>query len=261
METSKGLNFLETLFPLAGVIFIITVGVVLLTQQFHKNLYRQKLKAEELKNHYQLELLRSSIQIQEDERKRIAQDMHDELGAALSITKMQIQQLEGKEKDNTGPLLSALQNIRSLTEASLASMRRISHRLMPPQLETFGLIKTLEAVAKEVNRTSAIQIHIECPSGLVATWPVSLGLYRINMELINNTLTHAEARNITICFEQKPDYVRCIYTDDGKGLESGKEIKGLGFKNISSRISSLEGKISYSKMERGFQAVIHIPLT
>ncbi len=262
METSKGLDFLGTLFPLAGILFVIAIGVVLLTQQFHKNLYRQKLKAEELKNLHQTELLRSSIQVQEEERKRIAQDMHDELGAVLSITKMHVQHLEEKEKNNEAALLPALQNIRSLIETSLASMRRISHELMPPQLETFGLIKTLEAVAKQANDTGNIHIHIENTTGLPAlAWTVSLGLYRINMELINNTIKHAAAKNIMIGFIYTINNIHCTYTDDGKGLDSLAEMNdGLGFKSIEGRVNSLRGNISYEKMETGFRAVIKIPV-
>jgi signal transduction histidine kinase len=262
METSKGLDFLATLLPFAAIIFIIAVGVVLLTQQFNKNLYRQKLKAEELKNLHQVELLRLSIQAQEEERKRIAHDMHDELGAVLSITKMHLQQLEEKAKDTMHELLPALQNIRSLTETSLASMRRISHELMPPQLETFGLVKTLEVVAKQVNNAGAINMHINTADTLSPlSWPADLGLYRICMELVNNTIKHAGAKNITVSFSQSQGDVICTYTDDGKGLTGDSGIDGLGFKSIEGRITSLKGSITYSKIHKGFQAIIKIPFS
>jgi len=262
METSQSFGFIKTILPLAGIIFIIAVGVVLLTQQFHKNIYRQKLQAEELKNIHQSELLRSSIQVQEEERKRIAQDMHDELGAVLSITKMHLQQLEEREKNDRSGLLPALQNIRSLTETSLASMRRISHELMPPQLETFGLLKTLEVVAKQANSTGTIHIQINAANELPElSWPVNLGLYRIIMEMVNNTIRHAGAKHITIGFTTGLHYVNCTYSDDGKGLTDDSGTAGIGFKSIEGRISSLNGSITYDKMDLGFQAVIKIPVT
>ncbi len=89
MGADNQVTFINTLLPFAGILFLIALGVVFLTQQFRKNLYRQQLEQEELKKKHQVELLRSNIQAQEEERKRIAQDMHDELGAALSITRMQ----------------------------------------------------------------------------------------------------------------------------------------------------------------------------
>lgn len=70
----------------------------MLTQQFRKNLYKQKLEHEELKNKHQMDFLRSSIQVREEERKRITRDMHDELGATLSITRMHLLQMERQMK-------------------------------------------------------------------------------------------------------------------------------------------------------------------
>lgn len=261
METTEKLDFLRTLLPLAGIIFIIAVGVVLLTQQFHKNQYRQRLQQEELKNHYQVELLKSSIEVQENERKHIAQDIHDELGAVLSIARMHLVQLEDNEKDKTGNLLPALQNIRSLTETAISSMRRISHQLMPQQLEAFGLVKTLEAVAAQANKTGSIAVHILAANDLPElTWPVKLGLYRINMELMNNTFKHAGANTITIRLDDTGNYITCTYTDDGKGFQDQPGIDGFGHKSIEGRSSSLGGTCTFSDSSAGFKAVIKIPV-
>lgn len=250
-----------TILPLAGIIFIIAVGVVLLIQQFHKNLYRQKLEAEELKYKHQADLLRSSIKAQEEERKRIAHDMHDELGAVLSIAKMHLVQLEEKEKNRPGELLTALRNIRSLTETSMASMRRISHVLMPPQLETFGLVKTLESFARQANSAGGTQIHIKSEGNLLEIpWETSLGLYRIIMELVNNTIRHAGANNITIELENGNGNVRCIYTDDGRGMTPASEWYGIGFKSMEGRLSSLRGTMEFPGPDKGFRVVISIPL-
>lgn len=260
METAENFGFLSTLLPLAGVVFLIAVGVVFLTDQFHKNLYKQKLKEEELKNLHHLELLKSSIQAQEEERKRIAQDIHDELGAILSISKMHLQQIEDQEKDNTGTLLPALQNIRSLTESSLLSMRRISHELMPQQLETFGLVKTLEAVATQANKTGGILVRIIDDDNVQElSWPIKLGIYRIIMELMNNTFKHAGAHSIIIQLYLADNNVYCTYVDDGKGMKDEVLHLGLGLKSIEGRAKSLGGKIRYNKSSNGFNAVIIIP--
>jgi signal transduction histidine kinase len=261
METTENIGFLETLLPMAVVVFLIAAGVVFLTQQFHKNLYKQKLKEEELKNLHHLDLLRSSIQVQEEERKRIAQDIHDELGATLSISKMLLQQVEEQEKNNTGSLLPALQNIRSLTESSLLSMRRISHQLMPQQLETFGLVKTLEAVAAQANKTGTIKVCIiDSDTTEELSWPVKLGLYRINMELMNNSLKHAEANSIIIELDFTDNYISCTYTDNGKGMKDETVRHGLGLTSIEGRAKSLGGTITYDKNCNGFKAVIKIPV-
>lgn len=243
-----------------GIVFIIAIGVVLLNQHFQKNLFRQMLEKEEMKNRHQHELLESSIAVQENERKRMAQDMHDELGAVLSISKMHLQQLENQEAANA-PILPALQNLRLLMETAISSMRRISHELMPPQLETFGLVKTLEAVAVQASRTKSITIHILNDNELpVLDWKLSLGMYRIIMELLNNTLKHAKADAVHVLLEQTGSHLQCVYTDNGIGLPAHAAQYGLGLKSMEGRAQSLGGTVVMGKPDKGFQATIALPL-
>lgn len=260
METAEKLSFSTGILPFVIVVFIIALGVILLTQQFRKNLYRQKLKEEELKSEYQQEILRASILAQEEERKRIAQDLHDELGATLSIVRMHLLQIEQQnhEAGQSGP---ALQNARNLTETALSSMRRISHQLMPPQLENFGLLKTLNAVAEQLNKAGNLHVQIVClnePANL--SWPVKLALYRVCMELINNTIKHAKASKVLIELEGNADYVSCRYTDDGVGLGSQKPDEGLGHKSINGRVVSLGGSVFIgTAVGGGFLCYVKIP--
>ncbi len=260
METTQELNFLSTLFPLVGIIFIIAFGVILLNQHFRKNLIQQKLGKEELKAKHGQELLRSSIEAQEKERKRIANDLHDELGAALSIARMHIIQLEEKNK-NDDEQLKALNNIKVLTESALASMRRISHELMPPQLETFGIIKTLESLALRINTTNSIQLHINADDLPPISWNIELGLYRIILELITNTIKHAKAKEIKINFYRSMDGLVVQYNDDGIGCKNNSSIEGLGTQSLKARISALSGSIRpMVSNEPGFNVKLEIPL-
>ena len=261
MESGNHITFIETLLPFAGIVFFIAIGVVLLTQQFRKNLYRQQLLQEELKNKHQLELLRSSIQAQEEERKRIAQDMHDELGAALSITRMHLLQAERLHGTDSKPLLTDLQNIRSLTESSLESMRRISHELMPAQLEKFGLVKTLETVAEQLNSVGKIELKLSIPAHFPnLDLEVELALYRVFMELINNTLKHTEANRITIELRLDQQAIIGCYTDNGKGMPQENIGSGLGHKSIEGRISSVGGTIAIGNAaQNGFTASLSVP--
>lgn len=263
METTNELNFFTALLPLAGILFIIAIGVILLNQHFQKNLYKQKLIQEELVNQHRHELLKSSIQVQEEERKRIASDLHDELGATLSIARMHLLQLEKQQTGSTF-FTSSLENIRSLTESSLASMRRISHELMPPNLVTFGLINALQDLASKVNSTNEIYINIDCPENSDRLpWEIELGLYRICLELVNNTLKHAEAKQINLELSIEKNHFTLHYEDDGSGLEQNLSSTkvGLGHKSIEARVTAMEGvfKIIYSQ-KRGFIAQIDIPL-
>jgi signal transduction histidine kinase len=262
MEKPEELNFLTLLLPLAGIIFIIAMGVILLQQHFQKNLYRQKLEKERLKAQHQHDLLLSSIQTQEHERKRIACDLHDELGAALSIARMHLVQLEHQNKNTTESLTVPLQRVRSMLETALTSMRRISHELMPPQLEAFGLLRMLKVVADQTNALGKIQIDVRSPEEWFrVSWEIELGLYRVSMELINNTLKHAQAHVITIFLQQMPDGVTLLYSDDGVGM-SDTLMYGLGLKSIEARIHSLGGSFVLNNGEAGgIQASVCIPIS
>jgi signal transduction histidine kinase len=252
METSQNLNFFHVLFPLLVIVFIIAIGVVLLTQQFRKNIYLQKLKQEELKNLHQADILRHSIEVQERERKRIARDLHDELGATLAITRMHLVQAEKLHGHHSAALIGDLKNLTLLTETSLTNMRRISHELMPPQLETFGLVKTLESISEQLNKTNKVKLEIHVQSSLPELkWDISLAFYRIIMELINNTLKHSGASKICIDLICKGENITGNYSDNGKGIIDGAYGKGMGQKSIEGRVNSLGGNLLYGNSEQG----------
>jgi signal transduction histidine kinase len=261
METAEKLNFLATLLPLAGILFIIAIGVVLLMQQFSKNLYRQKLAREELIIAHQQELLKSSIHVQEEERKRIATDIHDELGATLSIARMHLMTLENQTIKNQSDDAVALQNIRSLIETSMTAVRRISHELMPQNLQMFGLHDTLQSIVKMVNSSNDIHILIHCDEEVnQLSWPLKLGLYRICLELINNTIKHAHAKEICLDMHCENNQLTFLYTDDGIGLSENFEKFGLGHKSIEARTLSLGGTLKVGNNETGgFSAKLIIP--
>ena len=265
MEKIGNLNFLDTLLPLAVIVFIICLGVVLLNQQFQKNLFKQRAREDALKNEHQQDLLRAQIDAGEHERKRIAHDLHDELGAVLSIMRMNLVLLEQQNKEGADPLRTALQNARMLSETAMTSVRSISHRLMPPQLESFGLIATLESVISQLTASSRLLIRLITPSPLDdLPWTANVGLYRILMELINNTIKHADATEITIDISRSAASVTCHYTDNGRGLQfSGPAAApqtGLGIKSIEGRVSALGGHYKMGNtLPHGFYAAIHIP--
>ncbi|MDP9048050.1 MAG: histidine kinase [Bacteroidota bacterium] len=249
------------------MLFIIAVGVVLLYAHFQKNLYRQELDKAALKAVQHEELLRNSIFVQEEERKRIASDLHDELGAVISIIRMNLvliqQKFKKKEKISTD-LISSVESLISLSESGISSVRSISHELMPPQLESFGLVKTLEYFTEKLNTSGKINICLSVNNELPPLqWPVTLGLYRIIMELINNTIKHAGAKKINMEFDYNGNDLSFHFKDDGRGMDSTSEDKtGMGFKNIEARTMALRGKIEYGNNgnNAGFKALIKVPV-
>lgn len=260
MEKTEAISFLTALWPFLGIVFLIALGVLLLNQQFKKKLLGQKLEQEKLKARHQSDLLLASIAVQEEERKRIARDLHDELGAALSMARMHLVQLE---QQNAEELAARLQHVRRMTENALASVRRISHELMPPQLEQFGLLQTLESTAAEINKLDQLHMTIDAP-GYFPRLPFAteLGLYRVCMELVNNTIRHAQAHTITLVLQSDPQQLRIEYRDDGKGLPAAGMKNGIGRKSMETRIHSMGGSFILGNAEsNGIRALIVLPWT
>jgi signal transduction histidine kinase len=263
MEATKDSMIIDALMPIVIIIFIIGVSVVLLYQYFQKNLFIQKLKQETLKSNHQTDLLRSSIQAQEEERKRIAQDLHDELGAVLSIMRMNLVLLEQQNSAADERLLTGLHNARQLSETALTSVRAISHRLMPPQMQAFGLTGALRSVVNQIENTGKISIQLDTPPSTTELgWAINLGMYRIVMELINNTIKHSGATEIKIDIQHNGTHISCHYSDNGKGLADKSADSGLGHKSIEGRVHSLDGKYEMGNgQDGGFYAIIQIPCT
>jgi len=258
MEISQEIDLLMILLPLVIVLLLIALGVILMYLQFQKSVIRQQLAKEALKGTHQRELLHTIVNTQEEERKRIARDLHDELGAALSIGRMQLVQLENQDiisPENIKP-------IRELMETTMASTRHISHQLMPLQLAQMGLEKSLLSLLNKVNQTGELQTHIAIAKNLnKLPWLLEIGLYRIYSELINNTLKHAQATVIEISIFQDQQQLFCRYTDNGKGLPEKMLNQGLGLKSLKSRVELFEGDINFGNHDNGgFYAKITIPI-
>lgn len=258
MEMSEEIDFIGILLPLVGIIFLIAVGVVFMYQQFQKSIIRQQLEREELKNKYQKELLQTAIRVQEEERKRIASDLHDELAATLSIGYMQLTQIEDQQEFDA----KRIAQVRELLQTTLTSTRRISHELMPLQLAQFGLEKALSNLLEKVESTQNLQTNLAISDHCdVLPWILELALYRIYSELINNTLKHAQATIIDISILCKADQLFCQFTDDGKGLPEKLLHKGIGLQSIENRVQSFEGKFEFGNSdEGGFYCKIILPI-
>ena len=258
MEATQDVNFLSILLPLLLVVFIIAIGVFLLNQHFQKNLFRQQLEREELRSKHQKELLQSNIEVQESERKRIAKDLHDELGATLSIAKMHLMRLEQMYPSIESKGMS-IENVRTIIESSIASVRQISHHLMPNQLETFGLLRSLESLVDQINESGQVEINLNLPADSTKlSWEKELGLYRIFMELIQNTLKHSKAKYVEINYREKDNSVLVDYKDDGVGLPK-EMVHGLGLKSMEARIKAIGGTIDFIR-GKGFTARLNVPI-
>lgn len=257
VETSDQ-TILEVL--LIGMIgmFVLASAVVVFFIVYQNRLLSQQKKHQEIVAAYQKELLKAVINGQENERSRLAKDLHDEIGAMLTTIKLYTSQI-----DQVGPG-EALKEIREkatgMLDETIRNTRRITHDLSPVILKKFGFTDALESIIKKINESGKIKVDVIQTDTVHLTYEKELALYRISQELINNTLKHAEASQITISLHAMPDHIQMIYEDDGIGfmVEDVRQISGLGLKNIESRLNLFDGKVSYLTANKGVKIKIDI---
>jgi signal transduction histidine kinase len=181
------------------------------------------------------------------------------VGVLLSTTKMQFSALKDKSPENK-PLID---RATKLLEQAAGDVRKISHNMMPGLLTRFGLYEATEDLIEQLNETEELNATCEI-TGDSKRLPenTEIMLYRIIQEMVNNTLKHAEAKNILLNIDILPDFVKINYSDDGKGfnMEEKMESKSIGLSGIQSRVNFLSGEINIeSSPAKGVNFHIKIP--
>jgi signal transduction histidine kinase len=251
---------------IAGMVFsiLIAVSVVFFYLRYQRNLVKQQLKLSEAETLYQKELLHAIIQSQEEERKRIGMDLHDEVGSALSSLRMIIENL--KNIDIATDRNNQQNQCKSIIDKVITDVRNISHNLSPLKKGAYGFLDAIEDLVDGINQSKKINVdlviqpddayqHVEDNA--------SLALYRISAELMNNTIKHAKAENITLSFSVKNNILHLDYADDGIGLPNNAIAKkGMGMQNIESRLGMIGASFNILQgSKKGFNASIELPLT
>lgn len=205
---------------------------------------------------YQKEILQSVIQTQEEERIRIAQDLHDDISSKLNIVSLNTHLLKTPNLSEA-EYAEITDNIVSLTAKALENSRRIAHDLLPPVFEKFGLHAAIEELVLEFSTAKNVQINYENELDFsVLDVNKQLHIFRILQELLNNSMRHGKATGISITFVSKNKQNTCVYTDNGVGfnMNFGNQKRGIGMQNIESRVSFLGGNINVqSEINKGVQ--------
>lgn len=243
-----------------GVIisFLFTAGVFLIGEIFY-SLKRADIE----RNRSEKRLLNAIIQTEEKERKRFAKDLHDGLGPLLSTVKMSVSAVLQSNKNEQNE--NILNNTHLVINEAISSIKEISNNLSPHILTNFGLVSALNNFTNKLNQTGTIKINISTNiDDERFDSNTEIVLYRTACELINNTLKHASAENIEIDVSRHIKTLTVQYTDDGIGIDTElleKRTEGMGIKNISSRIKSINGVfVLNSSPNEGLSALIKVRL-
>lgn len=256
MENDK--LIIQTLVYSIIFLVLVTTGLILFFHYSRQKIVQKELEKAALKLENQQKILQTSIDIQEIERKRIAQDLHDAISSKLNIVSLTTNVLL-LDKTITQKQKNALEQVLEITTGTLESSRKIAHDLLPPILDKFGIKAALEELFEEYTNNTNLEIEnkIEKLSKLSKT--NQLHLFRIVQELINNSIRHGNAKEIVIYMEQNTNGFVLRYQDNGKGftVKDVKEKPGIGLQNIKSRVKILNGTLKIdSTPNSGSQFII-----
>ena len=201
----------------------------------------EKIKA--LEQRQKLLALDYIVQGQEEERQRIAQDLHDGLGGLLTSVRFQILAIQEKVKSLDNSELG--NRAETMISKACDEVRRISHDMMPASLMSLGLQDTLEDTVVELNQSHQFKTKLVI-AGELDKLPknVQVNLFRIIQEAINNVIKHAQAKWLEITIQAETDIIVLKIQDDGIGAQkdSGSRPEGIGIQNIKSRVAYLGGE-------------------
>jgi signal transduction histidine kinase len=241
---------------------LLVVSFILINIRNRNKLLRQQRKATEAAVQHQKDLLYATINSQEEERKRIGSDLHDEVGSALSTLRMYIQKFT--EENESAKTTEFGTKSKSMIDSIITNTRNISHDLSPITGGVYSIMDALEDLCSQVNLSGKPEISLSVSGEDILSKldpNHALALYRVIRELIKNTITHAQANSIMIDITEENRNPVIMYKDDGKGMEKTSIQKGMGLNNIESRLSLIGATYTINTAPgKGFEISIYVPV-
>lgn len=266
MENADGIsNFYWILIVGTSIVVLLVLAIIVFVSVYQRKVFRQQVAMQELETKKQRELLLATVQSKENERQRIAKDLHDEVGAMLSAIKMSVEGIIIKTKNKEAH--DKAEYTKTIIDDTISNVRRISKDLMPATLNEFGLfaaVKEIHGIMKRSNTNILFELDMQGNDSILNK-EQALSLYRVVQELLNNSVKHANAKKISINLNVESKRTTLLFTDNGKGFDieqHGKiqvNNKGLGLKNIESRVSIFGGAVTFkSELGSGTQIEAYI---
>lgn len=239
-----------SLFEIGIVVETIVISFGLMLRYQNHEREKNKIAAELQKQ--KVNQVRNVIGAQEEERKRIAEDLHDDLGSNLAVIKLNLQSLEAGDDQKS--------SLIQLLDDTSAHVRNVSHNLMPPEFASTNLKDVIAAYIRQLNEDSKISfVFYQKGEGGYFVKDEELMIYRIVMELTNNILKHSKATEATIQLFYYDESFQLMVEDNGKGFSDGLG-EGIGLKNIQSRVQYLQGELTVDSNKLGTTVIVSIPL-
>lgn len=224
----------------------------------------QEQKITQLENEKQLAATQAVLKGQEEERSRLAKDLHDGLGGILSGVKYSFNNMK-QQFILTEENATAFEKSMSMLDESISELRRVAHNMMPETLMKLSLSEALQDYCQQIQQNSEVQITYQSFGLEIIELDniVKTTTYRIVQELINNILKHAASTHVMVQLLAKENKLNITVEDNGKGFDIKQLslVNGIGYRNMRSRVDFLKGKLDVqSKVGEGTSVYIEIPL-
>jgi two-component system, NarL family, sensor kinase len=258
----QGVSNFALIFSIATVGMLVLAGAIILFVVFYqKKMIQEQLKRQQMELDYQQKMMEAALESQENERRRVAADLHDSIGAMLSTIRVGITTLAKRMNDP-----QSLDLPKQMLDDTITSVRRISRDLMPSTLDKFGFAQAVKEMCERFQATTNLPMawheHGEIK-------PMSknreLMLFRIVQELINNAIKHSQATEINIHAWADEEIILSV-EDNGVGFDPdafkspSQSGKGLGLYNIENRARVLGAKIEFERnRKQGSKTTLYVP--
>lgn len=206
------------------------------------------------------------VQAQEDERRTIARELHDEIGQALTAIKMELGAAE-RAAASSSDTRSAIDGARAIADRSLQSVRDLTHALHPAMLDDLGLAATVEWYVRQFSARSGLPTELEQDKGVETrlAHAIEICAYRIIQEGLTNVARHAQARRCRVSLQRLPGSLLITVEDDGRGFDRRRPSgsgppRGLGLLGIQERVTDLRGSFSVETLPgHGTRLTVELP--
>ncbi|MEO7983459.1 MAG: sensor histidine kinase, partial [Bacteroidota bacterium] len=249
-------------FLFVGIGGLILLTGLLINSQYRRNKLRQEAKMKTELMRQQEMAVKAVIEAEENERQRIAKDLHDGVGQMMSAAKMNLSAFESEIQFASEEQKQSLQKVIQLVDDSCKEVRTVSHIMMPNALLKNSLPAAIyDFVNKLNNKTLQAQVNI---TGLDERMDSNIEtvLYRVIQECVHNAIKHAGATTLDISLIRDKDGISGTIEDNGKGFDvaDNENFDGIGLKNIRTRIDYLKGTVDFDTAPgRGTVVAFHVP--